>query len=173
MIEQFFFYMFAIVAIVSAVLVISVRNPVHSAFYLIVCFLQVAAIFILLRSPFLAAVQVFIYVGAIMVLFLFAVLVLDIGREQFRERFHGQTVPALVAIAGLFVVMGILLVSGRITAPLGPFDEPALMKNTEVIGKSLYTSYIFPFEIVSILLLIALIGAVVLVMRERGKENKD
>ncbi|OGP38775.1 MAG: hypothetical protein A2X93_06240 [Deltaproteobacteria bacterium GWC2_56_8] len=156
--EQFFFYMFAIAAVVSAVLVISVRNPVHSAFYLIVCFL--------------AAVQLFIYVGAIMVLFLFAVLVLDIGREQFRERFHGQTVPALAAIAGLFVVMGILVVSGKITAPLGPFDEPALMKNTEVIGKSLYTSYIFPFEIVSILLLIALIGAVVLVMSGQGKENK-
>ncbi|MBI5643393.1 MAG: NADH-quinone oxidoreductase subunit J [Deltaproteobacteria bacterium] len=168
--EQLFFYIFAFLAVLSAVLVISVRNPVHSALYLIVCFLQVAAIFILLRSPFLAAVQVFIYVGAVMVLFLFAVMVLDLGREKFKEHMHSQTVPAIAVLIALFIVMGMLMISGRITAPLGPFNEPALVKNTEVIGRSLYTTYIFPFEVVSILLLIALIGAIVLVMR--GKGNK-
>ena len=82
MFEQVFFYIFAVVAVVSAIAVISSRNPVHSALYLIVCLLQVAAMYILLRAPFLAAVQVFIYVGAVMVLFLFAVMVLDMGKIQ-------------------------------------------------------------------------------------------
>ncbi len=167
--EQLFFYIFALVAVVSAILVISVRNAIHSAFFLIICLLQVAAIFILLRSPFLAAVQVFIYVGAVMVLFLFAVLVLDIGKEAFKEHMHSQSVSALVMVAALFVIMGFLMFSGKLTVPPGIYNEAALAKNTEVIGRSIYTKFVFPFEVVSLLLLIALIGAVVLVMRERGR----
>ena len=167
--EQIFFYIFAIVAVASAIAVISVRNPVHSAVYLIVCFLQVAAIFILLRSPFLAAVQVFIYVGAVMVLFLFAVMVLDIGKESFGEHMHSQAIPAGIVVLGLLAVVGWLISKGRITVPLGKYTEEVLTKNTEVVGKSLYTQYIFPFEVVSLLLLVALVGAIVLVMKERGK----
>jgi len=167
--EQIFFYIFAIVAVASAIAVISVRNPVHSAMYLIVCFLQVAAIFILLRSPFLAAVQVFIYVGAVMVLFLFAVMVLDIGKESFGEHMHSQAIPAGIVVLGLLAVVGWLISKGRITVPLGKYTEEVLTKNTEVVGKSLYTQYIFPFEVVSLLLLVALVGAIVLVMKERGK----
>lgn len=167
--EQIFFYIFAIVAVASAIAVISVRNPVHSAVYLIVCFLQVAAIFILLRSPFLAAVQVFIYVGAVMVLFLFAVMVLDIGKESFGEHMHSQAIPAGIVVLGLLAVVGWLITKGRITVPLGKYTEEVLTKNTEVVGKSLYTQYIFPFEVVSLLLLVALVGAIVLVMKERGK----
>ncbi len=165
--EQLFFYAFAIIAVVSAVCVVSVKNAVHSAFFLIVCLLQVAAVFVLLRFPFLAAVQVFIYVGAVMVLFLFAVLVLDMGRASFGQRLHSQSVPALIALAALFVVMGIFVFAGKINSPHGPFTDAALAKNTEIIGMALYTRYIYPFEVVSILLLIALIGAVVLVMRNR------
>ncbi|MFQ5735603.1 MAG: NADH-quinone oxidoreductase subunit J [Thermodesulfobacteriota bacterium] len=165
MIEQLFFYAFAIVAVISAVCVVSVRSAVHSAFFLIICLLQVAAIFVLLRFPFLAAVQVFIYVGAVMVLFLFAVMVLDIGRETFGQRLHSQSIPSLIALAVLFVVMGMLMFAGKVTR--APFDEAALAKNTEIIGRALYTKYIYPFEVVSVLLLIALIGAVVLVMRDR------
>ncbi|MBI1913069.1 MAG: NADH-quinone oxidoreductase subunit J [Deltaproteobacteria bacterium] len=169
--EQIFFYIFSILAIISAVMVVSVRNAVHSAFYLIVCFLQVAAIFILLRAPFLAAVQVFVYVGAVMVLFLFAVMVLDIGKEQFKEHLHTQAIPAIVTVIALFATMGYLVSQGRITVPLGKFTEEALSKNTEVIGKSLFTQYIFPFEVVSLLLLIALVGAIVLVLKEKkGKQ---
>lgn len=167
--EQIFFYIFGVVAIIAAILVVSLRNPVHSAFFLIVCLLQVAALFILLRSPFLAAVQVFIYVGAVMVLFLFAVMVLDIGKETFREHMHSQAIPAVAVVVGLIVFVSYLISQGRITVPLGKFDEAALMKNTEVIGRSLFTQYIFPFEVVSLLLLVALIGAVVLVMKERRK----
>jgi len=127
----------------------------------------VAAVFVLLRFPFLAAVQVFIYVGAVMVLFLFAVMVLGMGRESFGEKFHGQSIPALITLAVLFVMMGLLIFSGKLTAPGGPYTEAALAHNTELIGKALYTQYIYPFEVVSVLLLIALVGAIVLVMRDK------
>lgn len=167
--EQIFFFIFALIAVVSAVAVISVRNPVHSAFFLIISLLQVAAIFILLRSPFLAAVQVFIYVGAVMVLFLFAVMVLDVGKESFNEHLHHQSIPAAVTVMALLGVVGFLIFTGKITAPLGQYNEAALAKNTEVIGKVLFTQYIFPFEVVSLLLLVALVGAIVLVMREKAK----
>lgn len=167
--EQIFFFIFALIAVVSAVAVISVRNPVHSAFFLIISLLQVAAIFILLRSPFLAAVQVFIYVGAVMVLFLFAVMVLDVGKESFNEHLHHQSIPAAVTVIALLGVVGFLIFTGKITAPLGQYNEAALAKNTEVIGKVLFTQYIFPFEVVSLLLLVALVGAIVLVMREKAK----
>jgi len=165
--EQIFFYIFAIVALASAIAVISLRNPVHSAIFLMVCFLQVAAIFILLRSPFLAAVQVFIYVGAVIVLFLFAVMVLDLGREKLGEHLHHQKPVALAVIIGLMLVMGIGILQGRFNAPLGKYTEESIMKNTEVMGKLLYTKYIFPFEIVSVLLLVALVGAIVLAMKEK------
>lgn len=171
--EQLFFYIFALVAIVSAVLVVSVRNAVHSAFYLIICLLQVAAIFILLRSPFLAAVQVFIYVGAVMVLFLFAVMVLDIGREKTKDYIHSQWLPAVGVIIALLVVLGYLVKGGKLSAELGIYNEAALAKNTEVIGKALFTQYIFPFEVVSLLLLVALIGAIVLVMKDKTRPRKN
>lgn len=173
MIEQIFFYIFAVIAVVSAIAVIALRNPVHSAFSLIICFLQVAAIFVLLRSPFLAAVQVFIYVGAVIVLFLFAVLVLDIGRETQRERLHQQTPLAVVVVLGLVGFMAYYITQGEITVPLGEYTEAALLENTQVIGKTLFTKYIFPFEVVSLLLLIALVGAVVLVMKERVRGSEE
>ncbi|MBI5588349.1 MAG: NADH-quinone oxidoreductase subunit J [Deltaproteobacteria bacterium] len=171
--EQLFFYIFALVAVVSAVLVVSVRNAVHSAFYLIICLLQVAALFILLRSPFLAAVQVFIYVGAVMVLFLFAVMVLDIGKEKTKEFIHSQWLPAVGVIIALFVMIGYMIKRGKLSASLGIYNEAALAKNTEVIGKTLFTQYIFPFEVVSLLLLVALIGAIVLVMKDKGRARKN
>lgn len=166
--ELIFFYIFAILAVASAIAVISLRNPVHSAVFLMVCFLQVAAIFILLRSPFLAAVQVFVYVGAVMVLFLFAVMVLDLGKERFGEHLHHQSPMAIIIIIGLVFVMGLGLAKAKLDAPIGKYTEAAMAKNTEVMGELLYTKYVFPFEVVSLLLLIALIGAIVLVMKERN-----
>ncbi len=171
--ELIFFYIFAILAVASAVAVVSARNPVHSAFYLIICLLQVAAIFVLLRAPFLAAVQVFIYVGAVMVLFLFAVMVMDLGRETSREKLHQQAPLAIITVVALAVFMGSYIVKGFITVPLGDYTEVVLANNTEVIGRALFTKYIFPFEVVSLLLLVALVGAVVLVMKEkRGRRRQ-
>ncbi len=148
--EQVFFYIFAFIAVVSALAVILVKNPVHSAIYLILCLLQAAALFVLLRAPF---------------------LVLDIGKEKFGERIHGQGYLAIPVVALFLGITGYLVFKGRLTAPAGSFDESALVKNTEVLGKLLYTKYIFPFEVVSILLLVALVGAIVLVLRKKDKRT--
>ena len=128
--EQLFFYAFAIMAVISALCVVSVRSAVHSAFFLVICLLQVAAIFVLLRFPFLAAVQVFIYVGAVMVLFLFAVMMLDIGKETFGEKLHAQSVPAALVLIALFVVMGMLIYSGKLPATSVPFEEATPLLDT-------------------------------------------
>jgi NADH-quinone oxidoreductase subunit J len=165
--ELLFFYIFAAIAVISALGVITAKNPIHSAVFLIVCLLQVAAVFILLRSPFLAVAQVFIYVGAVVVLFLFAVMMLDIGKERLRERIHGQLKYAVGAVFLFFVMAGYLILKGRLSAPLGKYTQAELAENTEILGKLLYTKYIFPFEVVSVLLLVALIGAIVLVNKQK------
>ena len=165
--EQLFFYIFAAIAVISALGVITAKNPIHSAVYLIVCLLQVAAIFILLRSPFLAVVQVFIYVGAVVVLFLFAVMMLDIGKERLPERIHGQLKYAVGAVLLFFAMAGYLILNGRLSAAPGKYIQPELAENTEILGKLLYTRYVFPFEVVSVLLLVALIGAIVLVIKQK------
>ena len=170
--EAIFFYIFAGMAVVSATGVITVRNPVHSAVCLIICLLQVAALYILLRSPFLAAVQIFIYVGAVMVLFLFAVMMLDISKERMGRHVHRQRKIALPIAIVLFAMMGALVLPGKLTAPAGPYTASSLAKNTEVVGKLLYTKYIFPFEVVSVLLLVALIGAIVLVMKKKKDSSE-
>jgi NADH-quinone oxidoreductase subunit J len=169
--ESIFFYIFAGIAVVCAAGVITARNPVHSAVCLILCLLQVAALYILLRSPFLAAVQIFIYVGAVMVLFLFAVMMLDIGKEKMQRHVHGQRKIALATVVVLLAMMGAMALSGRLTAPAGPYPDAALTNNTEVLGRLLYTQYIFAFEVVSVLLLVALVGAIVLVMRAKKESN--
>lgn len=169
--EQLFFYIFAVIAVASAIAVVAAKNQVHSAVYLIICFLQVAALFILLRAPFLAAAQIFIYVGAVMVLFLFAVLVLNVGKESLGQRIHDQSVVVIPAVILFLLMVGALVAKGRLTAPMGEYTEKALEKNTEVIGKVLFSKYLFPFEVVSVLLLVALIGAVALVMKEKGNPD--
>jgi NADH-quinone oxidoreductase subunit J len=165
--EQIFFYIFAGVAVASAIGMIAAKNPVRSAIFLITCLLQVAALYILLRAPFLAAVQVFIYVGAVMVLFLFVVMVLDVGKERLKEHLHAQSVIAIPILVLLLGIAGYLLFNAKLSAPAGKYAEAALVKQTEVLGKLLYTKYIFPFEVVSVLLLVALIGAIVLVMKKK------
>ena len=168
MMEQAFFFLFAALAVFSAFGVIAVKNPVHSAVCLITCLLQLAALYVLLRAPFLAAVQVFIYVGAVVVLFLFAVMMLDIGRERLKDQLHGQRWVVVTVIVSFFALAAYLVVNGELSAPPGEFAEPMLARNTEVIGRLLYTRYIFPFEVVSFLLLVALVGAIVLVNRDKG-----
>jgi NADH-quinone oxidoreductase subunit J len=166
-VEQLFFYIFAAIAVISALGVILVKNPVHSAVFLIACLLQVAGIFILLRSPFLAAVQVFIYVGAVVVLFLFAVMMLNIGRERLTHQIHGQRKIAVPAVILLLAAAGYLVWHGRLSAPLGIYTPSELAANTEILGRLLYTKYIFPFEIVSVLLLVALVGAIILIVTRK------
>ncbi|MBI5287207.1 MAG: NADH-quinone oxidoreductase subunit J [Deltaproteobacteria bacterium] len=165
--EQVFFFIFATLAVVSALGVILLRNPVHSAISLMVCLLQVAALFVLLRSPFLAVVQVFIYVGAVMVLFLFVLLVLDIKRavvEIFSPMRKGLVLFVIVAIV-LELEAFILLNPLKGPEVIGLAEEPRV----ESLGRLLFTKYLFPFEIVSVLLLVAMVGAIVMTREYRHK----
>ncbi len=172
--EQLFFYIFAFIAVAAAIAVITVKNPIHSAVFLIVCLIQVAALYVLLKIPFLAAVQIFIYVGAVMVLFLFAVMIIDIGKERLKEQIHSQKKYAIPAVILFFMATGYMVLRGKLTVP-APNDPTSLPGfHIEGIGKFLYTKYIFPFELVSVLLLVALVGAIVLVMKDKkGTRSKD
>jgi len=172
--EQLFFYIFAVIAVAAALAVITVKNPVHSAVSLIVCLIQVAALYVLLKIPFLAAVQIFIYVGAVMVLFLFAVMIIDIGKERLKEQIHGQKKYAIPAVILFFMATGYMVLWGKLTVPTPNDSAPLPGFHIEGIGKFLYTKYIFPFELVSVLLLVALVGAIVLVMKDKkGNRPKD
>jgi NADH-quinone oxidoreductase subunit J len=166
MIEQFFFLLFGFIAIVCAACVVTLRNPVHSALFLMATLFQVAALFVLLRSPFLAVVQVFIYVGAVMVLFIFVVFLLDV-RKMMLDVFR----PKHKLIA--YLVMAVLLVEVIVVAFVGRVEHlklaaPGAEVKVETIGKALFTTYIYPFEVVSIVLLAAMVGAIVMA---RGGEE--
>jgi NADH-quinone oxidoreductase subunit J len=164
--EKAFFLLFAGMAVGSGILVVVARDPIHSALALMVCLVQVGALFVLLGSPFLAAIQIFVYVGAVMVLFLFVIMMLDVRKEA-RTRFLKKgTVPTLVVIVLLGGEMLALLVgSGRLSAlssGAGGTSPGTLVD----LSKTLFTDYLFPFEVASIILLVALVGAVVLARRE-------
>ncbi len=161
--EKLLFIIFAVVAIGSALAVVTFRNPVHSAIALMTCLLQVAALFILMRSPFLAVVQVFIYVGAVMVLFLFVVLVLDIKKAII------QTFPAK-SRSVVFLIFLVLAIEVELVVLLSPLKGFAVTEavgesKVESIGKVLFTKYLFPFEVVSVLLLVAMVGAIIMTKR--------
>ncbi len=162
--EKIFFLIFAILAVSSAIAVISLRNPVHSAVFLMVCFLQVAAIFVLLRSPFLAAAQVFLYVGAVMVLFLFVIMMLDI-RKATINRFAPGGIFWIVAIL-IALVYEMLAVISKSDFSARSMAEARLDGTVAEIGEALFTEYLLPFEVVSVILLVSLIGAIVMGKKE-------
>src|SRR5215469_8219552 len=157
----FFFYLLAGLAIASGVLVITRKNPVHSALALILTLLSQAGLYLMLYAPFVAGVQIILYVGGIMVLFLFVIVLVNIERSEKEKQFDQQWiagVAAALALGGLFVE---IYVKGHslFQAPMKTVLET---QNTQRIGEMLYSSYMFPFEIASLLLLVAIIGAVVM-----------
>ncbi len=162
--EQFFFYIFAITAVASAIAVISLRNPVHSAVSLMVCFIQVAAIFILLRSPFLAAAQVFLYVGAVMVLFLFVIMMLDIRKVSISRFMPGGLFWIIVLLVVLAYEIFAMILKSRIAAQ--SISSVRLDGTVMEIGRALFTKHLLPFEIVSVILLVAMVGAIVMGKKE-------
>ncbi len=171
--EQQFFILLALVAIGTALLVVIARNPIHSALSLVACFVQIAALFVLLGSPFLAVIQLFVYVGAIMVLFLFVIMMLDIRKET-----HGQFINnsrfiqkgAIASIVALLALASELLFllsqSSRLHAVMVQQnvigDEP-----TKQLSLTLFRDFLLPFEVASVILLVALVGAVVLAKSDR------
>lgn len=165
--EQAFFLVFAAAAVITALTMVLAPNPVHSALALMACFLQISAIFVLLAAPLLAVIQIFVYVGAIMVLFVFVIMMIDV-REAVLQRFvPGGNLPALMLLGLLGVEMlALVLLSGRFSA-----TEPAGARTAgdiRELGTTLFADYLLPFEVASVILLVALVGAIVLARKEAG-----
>ncbi|MXO50441.1 NADH-quinone oxidoreductase subunit J [Erythrobacter gaetbuli] len=180
MIQTFAFYMFAIIVIASAVMVITARNPVHSVLWLILAFFNAAGLMVLVGAEFIAMLLVIVYVGAVAVLFLFVVMMLDIDvaamRAGFIKNFPLGIVVALVLLAELVLGIGAYNVGAIELGMPAAADAPAMAEsNTAAIGALLYTRYIFLFEVAGIVLLVAMIGAIVLTHRpsksKRGQQD--
>lgn len=165
------FYVLAGILLLSSLRVITAKNPVHAALFLVLSFFTGAGLWVLLQAEFLAISLVLIYVGAVMVLFLFVVMMLDINFEKLREGFWSN-LPTAGFVAALVALELVLLLTGRQAGLDGVNTLPALTEgysNTKELGKVLYTNYVYPFEIAAMILLVALIAAVALTMRQRKK----
>jgi NADH-quinone oxidoreductase subunit J len=176
--ELIAFYFFAFFAVLSALGVIGLRNPVHAVLSLIVTFFSTACLWLLLQAEFLGVVLILVYVGAVMILFLFVVMMLDINTAPLREGFS-KHFPVAMAVAAilLFEVIGLLGVRGA-GAPtvLGPVDPAAAahMGNIQWIGQALFTRFMLPFEIAAVILTVAIVVAVLLTLRRRvGTKTQD
>jgi NADH-quinone oxidoreductase subunit J len=171
MIPALFFYLFAGVCVASALMVIAARNPVHSVLYLILAFVNAAGLFLLLGAEFLAMILVVVYVGAVAVLFLFVVMMLDVDFAELREGFlQYLPVGALVGVvflAEILLVVGAANLTGAMPRVIAD-PIPAGISNTEAIGLVLYTKYIYFFQLAGAVLLVAMIGAIVLTLRHRA-----
>ena len=159
--------------IFAALRVITARNPVHAALFLVLAFFTASAIWMLLRAEFLAITLVLVYVGAVMVLFLFVVMMLDINLDRIRQGFWSY-LPLGATVGLLMVVEMALVLGGRyfgLAALPVPKDPGAGYSNTKALGRVLYTDYVYPFELASVVLLVAIIAAIALTMRKR-KDSK-
>jgi NADH-quinone oxidoreductase subunit J len=177
-VAAFFFYLFACICVASAVMVIASRNPVHSVLFLILAFVNAAGLFVLLGAEFLAMILVVVYVGAVAVLFLFVVMMLDVDFPELRRGFM-RYIPIGAVVGAIFFVELLLLavgwainpdVSHTITAPIPPV---ATATNTEALGQVLYTRYIYFFQAAGLILLVAMVGAIVLTLRHKPKAKRQ
>jgi NADH-quinone oxidoreductase subunit J len=159
--DTILFYIFAVMVLVGGVLTITRRNAIHSAISLIVSLLGVAGLYLLQQAEFLFAVQIVLYVGGIMVLFLFVIMLVNLERSQKEEQFNKQWIVGLVAAVALGALFVVVYVKGKNLFPYR-IAQPIENSNTQQIGVMLYGQYMFAFEIASLLLLVAIIGAVVM-----------
>jgi NADH-quinone oxidoreductase subunit J len=163
------FYVFAAILVFAALRVVTTRNPVHAALWLVLCFFTAAGVWLLLHAEFLAIALVLVYVGAVMVLFLFVVMMLDVNFDSLRKNFRsyipvGATVGLLVLIE-----MALVVVASSVEGEVAP--APPEGSNTRALGKLIYIDYVYPFEIAAVVLLVAIIAAIALTHRTR-KETK-
>ena len=173
--EQAIFYFFSAVLIFAAGMVITARNPVHAVLFLVLAFFTSAALWLLLEAEFLAIVLVLVYVGAVMVLFLFVVMMLDINLAPLREGF-ARYLPIGVLVLALVVLEMVLVVGPRLFGPeavTAPARQAAEYSNTETLGELLYTVYVYPFEVASVILLVAIVAAIALTLRRRPDTRKQ
>lgn len=170
----FVFYLLSLILLVAGIRVITARNPVHAAMFLVLAFFTAGGLWLLLRAEFLAIALVLVYVGAVMVLFLFVVMMLDINLERLRQGFWANLVPGLI-VGGLMLVEMITVLGARYfgaeTMPAPPPVPPGY-SNTKELGRLIYTDYVYPFELASVILLVAIIAAIALTMRKR-KDTKQ
>jgi NADH-quinone oxidoreductase subunit J len=177
-IAAIFFYLFAGVMIASAVMVIAARNPVHSVLFLILTFVNAAGLFVLMGAEFLAMILVVVYVGAVAVLFLFVVMMLDV---DFMELKRGvlQYVPVGMLIGAIFLAELVLVLGGWVIGPdvpqaiTAPIPAIAGTSNTEALGQVLYTRYVYYFQAAGMVLLVAMVGAIVLTLRHKPKVKRQ
>jgi NADH-quinone oxidoreductase subunit J len=171
-----FFYLFAGVCVASAVMVIVSRNPVHSVLFLILAFVNASGLFVLMGAEFLAMILVVVYVGAVAVLFLFVIMMLDVDFTQLREGFI-EYLPIGLVIGGIFMFELLLIVGSWLIHPSAPkaitAAIPANISNTEALGLVLYTKYIHYFQLAGIVLLVAMIGAIVLTLRHKANVKRQ
>lgn len=170
--EAAFFYLFALVAVASALMVISSRNPVHSVLFLILAFFNAAGLFLLAGAEFLALILLIVYVGAVMVLFLFVVMMLDVDFAEFKQgALRYAPIGALVGL--IFAAELIIVTGGYVLAPelsssvARPIPDLAERTNTAALGDILYTDYIHFFQMAGVVLLVAMVGAIVLTLRHK------
>lgn len=171
--EQIFFFYFAFVIAATSALVVAMRNPVYSALALLIMFFHVAGLYVTLHAEFLAAVQIIVYAGAILVLYLFVVMLLNLRQD---DRYHRQWPMAAGVGLTLFVEAIILTVMKGWTAPVvatGRETTVGEAGNTEAIGDVLYSTYLFPFEVASLILLVAMVGAIILAKKDLGEPTES
>ena len=165
-----FFYLFAGVCVASAFMVIAAKNPVHSVLYLILAFVNAAGLFVMMGAEFLAMILIVVYVGAVLVLFLFVVMMLDVDFAELRQGFL-QYLPIGVLVGVVFLAELLLVVGAWVIGPGLPLaissPIPGNLTNTEALGRVLYTQYVYYFQASGVVLLVAMIGAIVLTLRHK------
>jgi NADH-quinone oxidoreductase subunit J len=165
--EYLFFLIITLVAIVSSILVVTCKNPINSALSLIMTFFCLATYYVMLDAPFMAAVQVMVYAGAIMVLMVFTIMLLNIREDASKKHSHKVVFGLII---GFFTLLNtvFVLVKSRVALPTGPYSGD-MIKNighTELVGREIFTNFLLPFEVTSILLLVAIVGAVILAKKK-------
>ena len=174
-VQAIMFYVFAALAVAAGVLVVSSRNPVHSVLFLIVAFFNAAGLFVLIGAEFLAMILVIVYVGAVAVLFLFVVMMLDIDFADLRSGFVRYlpigALVGLILLAELVLVIGSWVVAPGVPSPAAAGGVP--LTNTRALGDILYTRYLFAFQTAGLILLVAMIGAIVLTLRRRADVRRQ
>ena len=157
----------------AALRVITARNPLHAVLFLVLAFVSSAGIWLLLEAEFLAITLVLVYVGAVMVLFLFVVMMLDINIEQMREGFL-RWLPVGLLLAGVIVVQMVWVLGAKeISAGMNPIKHAADYSNTKELGRLIYTDYVYPFELAAVLLLVAMVAAIALTLRKRRDTKRQ
>ena len=168
------FYLFSAILLFAASMVVTIRHPVKSALFLVLAFFSAAALWILMEAEFLGIALVLVYVGAVMVLFLFVVMMLDVDLARMREGF-GEYLPIGGLVAALLVLEMVIVLSSDMFSPQNmpvPLDKAADYSNTRELGMLIYTVYVYPFEIAAVILLVAIVAAITLTLRARRKHIK-